>query len=1199
MTIRFLLGRAGSGKSEQILQEIRAALHVQPDGTPLMLLVPEQATFQKEHALVSTPGLGGLLRAQVLSFRRLAWRVMQESGGTAGIPIDETGKAMLLTKLLHKHQNELRWFKGGPDKMGAVKQLATLLSEFKRYQVTPHVLGAYLQQKLSQSESSFLNSELQDKLHDLLQISQSFEEELARQYLDGEAYLTRLANHLSEVAWLQEADIWIDGFFGFTPQEMAAVVGLCQYARSVTIALTLNRPYAPGDQPHELDLFHPTARTMLALRKQLEAVGIHEVIVESMPNEQLPRFSKSPQLSHLEQQYELRLSSRKKVQPISADRSVTDIQLVSAVNRMAEVEGVAREMIRQAREHGLRWRDMAIRVRNLDAYGDLLAAVLTDNGVPFFMDQKRTILHHPLAELIRSTLEALDYNWRYEPIFRAVKTGFFQSMLEQAEQPSTIGARAFDELENYVLAHGIHGYQWKQDRSWTLWQAPSLEDDGKITAQPNEDYRLRLERSRQAVLQPLHRMEEAVNNSKTMHDMVMDLYNYLMQLQVPLQLTQWSDEAITNGQPERAKEHAQVWDRVMDLFEQLVQLMGDEPVDRTLFAKLIEAGLENVQLGLVPPALDQVLIGSIDRTRATQVKVSFVLGANDGELPARPKEEGILTESEREFLAGNGISLAEGSRRKMLDESFLIYTVICAPSEQLWISYPIADAEGKTLLPSELIHQIRGLFPGLPVHFLLSEPPIQQDSNLAMPFLTNETKAMSYLTVQLRQWMRGDDIDSVWWNVYNRFLQNQQGRDRLEQVIQSLTYRNQELPLSYETSLSLYGSHFTTSVSRMERFVRCPFSQFASHGLRLKERKLHRLESPEVGQLYHAALKIIVQQLYTDIANGSIPNEHQLAIAASAAIDSLAPRLQSEILLSSSRYQYISAKLKNVVRRVAESLLDHAKYSTFVPVGLELGFGPKEPLPALTYSLPNGRKMDIVGRIDRVDVAESDHGLLLRLIDYKSSEQRIQLSKIYHGLSLQMITYLDVLMTHAERWLGRPALAAGIFYYHVHYPLVQTKIALEPEKATKEVRKKLKLLGLVRADVQTVQLMDQRFEGELKTSDLIPITLTKEGMFKRKSFVATDAQWDSLRGYVRRVVKQIGTDLTDGNVSITPYQMNKETPCTFCSYKPVCAFDRLAPGNQFQTLAHPDREWVWQAVSEAAQGASPTGLRMKVMGDEV
>ncbi|WP_438446216.1 helicase-exonuclease AddAB subunit AddB [Gorillibacterium sp. sgz5001074] len=1185
MGIRYLIGRAGSGKSTRCLEELRERLLREPDGPPLVLLVPEQATFQAEFALVTTPGIHGLLRAQVLSFRRLAWRVMQETGGTAGTPIDDLGKKMLLHKLLHQHNGNLRMFRGAHEKMGFVENLHALFSELQRYRVGPSDLEAHaskLEGKVPEHATA-----VADKLEELLPVYRDYEEILTQEYLDGDRFLTLLAERAGDCPWIREAEVWIDGFNGFTPQEQAVVESLMEHAARTTLTLTLNRPYAAGEEPHELDLFHPTATTMRKLQETVRDRNLPEPEVEILKEPVPPRFLANPMLGHLERQYEYRLTAARKGY-LPAGGEVPAVAIHAAANRRAEVEGAAREIVGLVRDGGLRYRDIALRVRNIEDYGDLLETVFADYGIPYFMDQKRSVLNHPLVELIRSALEAVIRNWPYDAVFRCVKTEFFLPVEEEAEASGAVERADLDRLENYVLQYGIHGHRWLDPRSWELRRQVSLEEDGTgegaLTAAEREASR-RLTAAATAVTEPLKRLQDGLRRAGTLTEMAEALFAMLEELRVPEKLDRWSAACIASGRPEKAREHAQMWELVMEVLDQMTGLLGGEDVKPELFAKLMDTGLESLRLGLVPPAMDQVLIGSIDRTRSAQVKVAYVLGVNDGVLPKKMKDDGIIAENEREFLLAQGVPMADSSRRKLLDEQYLIYTVLCAPSDRLWISYPLADEEGKTLLPSEVVKQVKSLLPTLKEGMLLQEPDPGAPDAEQKEYVVRPGRTVSRLVVQLKHLLKGTAVSPVWTDVYQWFVTRPAMRELLWTPSRSLFYSNAEAPLTDEVSLKLYGERLRASVSRMERYVACPFSQFASHGLKLAERRIYRLEAPDIGQLYHAALSGLAKQLSEEGRHWGSVTEEEWMMRVNRIVDELSPRLQHEILSSTPRYQYMAHKLKGIIGKTSAVLAEHARKGEFVPVGLEVGFGPGEALPSLTLPLPNGRTMELIGRIDRVDRAYGDKGMLLRIIDYKSSPTALRLAELYHGLSLQMLTYLDVVLTHAVRWLGEPAKPAGVLYFHVHNPLLSVKNKPDPLQAQAAVRKQFKTKGLVSSDLETVLLMDGSLKEKGGHSELIPVSVKNDGTFYKSASVATDGQWDRLRSHVRGAVKQIGTEITGGRVAVEPYRMGKKTACTFCSYKAVCQYDPLFDGNAPRPMRAYGKDEVWLALDEAASEA--------------
>lgn len=1182
MSVRFIIGRAGSGKSHRCLEEIRGKLLEGATGNPLIWLVPEQATFQSELALVTTPGLNGVIRAQVLSFRRLAFRIMQETGGTARIHIAETGKKMMLHTIVNRRKNELRLFSAAADHMGFIDKMNELFNEFKRYCVSSERLEHHLLHRVGLVGDPPIPA---DKLHDLVLLYQDYEREMSRHYIDSEDYLAILSSQLLQSAYAREAEVWIDGFYGFTPQEYKVIEQMMRSCRKVTVTLCLDRPYEAGEKPDELDLFHPTAMTMIRLRELAAELGLRSDEIGLETDESASRFRNSPMLAYLEHNY-ARGTKRRGYPPVM-DTSHSSISIHTAVHRRAEAEGVAREIIRLVRDEHYRWRDIAVMIRNIPDYADLLATVFKDYGIPYFFDQKRTVMHHPLVEFIRSAWEVINNNWRYDAVFRCIKTDFLLP-LDEVPDVDFRGLplrQAMDQLENYALAFGIQGTRWTDALPWKYQLRSSLEEeessdpDGTSAA-----YLAQINACRGLVTAPLLAFQKRVKVADDVTGMTEALFDLLESARVPERLEAWSRECSELGKPEQAREHLAIWGSVMDLLDQLVEMMGEQQLSPEVFARILETGLESIKLGLVPPSLDQVLIGSMDRTRSSQVKYAFILGVNDGILPARVNEDGILSEAERELLSHTGLELAPGSRRKLLDESFLIYTALTIPSDRLWLSYPLADEEGKSLLPSETIRHMKALFPSIEHDLLTGEPSAAQSTLIQASYIAHPERALSYLTVQLRQWKRGEPIGVIWWDVYNWFCGRPEWRSRLQVMTSALFYRNEAAALSASISLQLYGERLRASVSRMERFVACPFSQFASYGLRLEERRVYRLEAPDIGQLFHAALSNIALQLQKDRMDWGELSAMQCRERAKWAVDELAPRLQSEILLSSKRYRYIANKLQDIVGRAAVVLGEHARHGAFRPVGLELAFGPQESVPPLIYKLDNGVSMEIVGRIDRVDAAEGAQGLLLRVIDYKSSQRSLQLAEAFYGLSLQMLTYLDVMITHAEAWLGRKALPAGVLYFHVHNPLLRLHNAISQEQAEEKLFKRFKMKGLVLEDPHVVSLMDSALvKGHSK---LIPVALKANGEFYKQSSVYSERQWSALSKHVRQTMRGIGTEITNGNVDIRPYRMGNKAACTYCSFKPVCQFDALFEGNDYRPLPLQSKDAIWKRIEEKLEDSN-------------
>jgi len=1178
MSLRLLTGRSGSGKTRLCLDEIRGRLQQDPLGLPLILLVPEQATFQMEYAMVTTPGLAGFMRAQVLSFRRLAFRVMQETGGSAVVPIHDNGKAMLLHKVMEARRESLRLFRGGKAESGLISRINDLLTEMKRYGVGSAKLveqsEAIARRALENKESSLLA----DKLHDLSLIYTEMEQQLSGHWLDGEDMLGWLANGAANASFLDGAEIWLDGFHGYTPSEFAVVEALLRKAARVNVTLCVDQPYGAGERPEELDLFHPTAETSAQLCELAQSAGIKQDPPVLLDPEVSPRFAGNPMLAFMERNWENRRRWEGDAAILNPTHPQCGLSLHAAVNRRAEVEAVARDMLNRVREQGNRWRDMALFVRRIDDYADLLTAVFGDYGIPYYLDGKSAVSHHPLVEFIRSALECVTGGWKAESVFRCAKTDLLGTPEKRVSRDD------IDRLENYALAAGIDGWRWHASQVWLPLFRGDLEGEAASTSSANEEMQ-RLLDVRDALLMPLRALEERMKTASTVRELCESLYYFLEQTGAPDMLEEWSKQDAIAGKPGRMAVHRPLWDGVINLLDQLVELMGDQSPDLPLFAGMIDSGLEELKLGAVPPSLDSVLIGSPERTRSDRIQIVYLLGMNDGVMPMRISENGLLAEEERDHLAITGLSLAPGSRRRLLDEAFLAYLTLTTASRHLWVSYPLADEEGQGLLPSEWIGKLRRRFPGISVRTIAAEPQETQSEEEQLEYAIHPGRALTHLLTRLRSWRQGEVLSSGWWSVYNWLRDHPDWSNRLASLITSLNYTNEEKPLTPETSRLLYGERLLASVSRMERFIACPFQHFAVHGLRLQERRLFRVDSPDIGQLFHAALRQTTEKLFAEGPAGLDVLRWQAEAA--AAVDKLLPRIQSQILLSSHRHQVMARKLRDIVTQASAILGEHAALSAFKPVGLELSFGPQGLLPPLSLQLEDNRWMDIAGKIDRVDAAESSSGLLLRIMDYKSSAMKLKLDEVAHGLSLQMLTYLDVVVSHAPHWLGRLAKPAGVLYFHVQNPLLHTPNGMPKQEAHHALFRQYRMQGLLLSDEESVKLMDESLNQESKSA-VIPVEFKKDGAFSSRSQVANESEWQVLRGSVRSQIRRIGKRIIDGDVAITPYRLDKRSPCTFCDFRPVCHFDSQIEGNSYQALSKSSsREELWRRLADDAERRGP------------
>lgn len=1177
MALRFVFGRAGSGKSRLCLEEICALVGEKPSGAPLILLVPEQASYQMEVQLASR--LGGMMRAQVLSFKRLAWRVLSEVGGGQRPLLGEIGKRMLLRRVLLAQRSELKALARSAARQGMADTLARMLGEFKAYRLGPQDL-----RQVAEKASPRLKS----KLSDIALIYEKFEESI-QGVTDPDDELSVASERLAQAQTGPGALIWVDGFKGFTPQELRVLAELMKSSLELTITLPLDpvlwERAVCGEEPllSQHDMFATVWETALALQRLAgeRAVSMAEPVLLMEGH----RFQEA-RLAHLERWYGVYPGTPFLAEdwPGQEQTELGGIHLVAAVHRRAEVEGVAREIRRLAREKGLRWRDMLVLTRDLGTYAGLLKEVFTLHDIPLFLDYKRKVMHHPLLEFMSSVLEIARSDWAFEPVFRCLKTGFFP-----------LPRDTVDRLENYCLAHGIHGEAWTREAPWTFYRTWTLSEN-----EAEDSFLLEMDRARRVVAQCLTGFTQRVREQERVlvRELAEGLYTLVQDMDIPGQLQGRAEAAERRGEMDEALLQQQVWQGVSAVFGEMVAGLGDTELSLEDVSQVLASGMESMELGIIPPTLDQVLAGSLDRSRNPEVKVTFLLGANDGVLPARPAYNGILDLADREELEGQGLQLSPGLAGQMRDEQFFIYSALTRASQALYLTYALTDPEGKGMTSSQVLKRIKTLFPGLEEQ--LWRGSLETVDDLSHPHALWLDYALQLNPPNLPQHLGFEALTPFWQAVREWLQKRPEYADILAFLERQLRPGEREGKLPSSLARSLYGRRLQVSVSRLEEFKRCPFGHYARYGLRLRERSRYALASPDLGRFFHRLLYRFAQTVRErGLSWGALSREQSWDMLGEIT-DQIAPELQSEILLSSARYRYLARILKRTVHQAVRVLGEQARRGRFIPLSLELRFGD-QGLRTPEIELADGTLLALSGQIDRIDAFVAEGIAYFRIMDYKSHPQILSLDKVYYGLNLQLLAYLDVALQGADALLAEAAeplgiegekhyevKPAGFIYFPVVYPFVEGKTWLEPEEIEHERLKAMRVDGYLLADVNILQTMDEALSNG--QSDLFGLRLNKDGGLRQGAKVLELEQFELLRQHFRQVLKETGSEILAGAIGIEPFKLGKTSGCDYCAFGSVCHFqaDKTAGGYRVLSALKPETVWSFLQTS-VGQTASELG----------
>lgn len=1159
MTLRFILGKVSTKKSQFIIDEIKTELTNKPIGPSIFYITPEQMTFEQEKSLFKDDELNGSIRSQVYSFSRLAWHVIQETSGAAKQHISSTGMQMMLRKIIEHRDEPFLVFQKAIEKQGFIEELEGVMTEFKRHCITPQSL----KEQIDHIEQIQNKNQLSNKLTDLYDVFNEFSLALEDKYIDGEDQLQMLADQLKNAPSIQNAHIYIDGFYRFTPKELSIIEALLDVASQVTIALSLD--YDKLDQLDELDLFHQTTETYQVLKAIAKEKNIQEKNHVYL-TEESSYLKENKALLHLEKHFDTRPT------PQLTSKANLPIEVAEAVHSRAEVEGAAQKILTLVREKDYRYNDFVIFMRDANTYNSLIETVFLDYEIPLFIDEKKPMLNHPLIEMIYSLFELVESNWRYEDMFRLLKTGFIPA----TDEKYPLTDDAIDRLENYCLEYGIrYKNQWLQKDDWLVQRFKGFSKGSQTTRELKEQEKINSYRNQ--VVQALKQFDKTIREAKTVKEKCQILFTYLEAIDVVSNLENMRflyDEA---GELEKAREQEQVWSSLIQLIDEYVEISGDEKISQSMFKSVLEAGLESLEFSHVPPNLDHIIVASIDHSRITNKKCAFLLGVNEGVWPKIPPTDGMINEQERETLKIYGLELASSSKRQLLDDWFYMHNAFSSVTDYLWISYPISDSEGRAKLASQLITRLYDLFPSLAKPILLQEPEEIKD---ATRFITTQRKTRAPLTAQLARKLRGYPVDEIWLSVLNWYIKHENQNQSTKLVLESLFYENKPTKLSQPTTTAFYPQKIETSVSRLETYYRCSYQHYLQYNLKLEERRTYTLDAPDMGQLFHEALKVIAEWVKQENKHFADVSKDDAKKYARKSINHLSPVLQHRILSSSNRYKYIQQKLEDIIAKATYILSEQARLSGFTILGIELGFGfDNEDLAPLIVELPNGYELALRGRIDRVDQAIHNESLYLRIIDYKSSSRGLSLVDVYYGLALQMLTYLDVVLTQSPTWLNKQAKEAGILYFHVHNAMLAEPKSFNQLDIEEDIFKSYKMQGLVVADPTIASLMDTSLESG--TSDVVPVGLKKDGDFYSNSKVASEASFKELRTYVRELTKRSGIEMTSGDIKLNPYENKYGNACSFCSFKSVCQFDPSLKSNNYNHLKEYNDDTIIEKIIEA------------------
>lgn len=1143
MSLRFYFGSSGAGKSTKVYEEI-ICRSMKEQKRQFLILVPDQFTMQTQKELVLRHERGGIMNIDVLSFGRLAHRILEEVGGDNVPVLDDTGKSLVLRKVAAEKKDGLLVLGGNLDKQGYIHEVKSAISEFMQYGIGFEELDKLIGFCGERKALSY-------KLTDLKLLYESFLQYIQDKFITTEETMDILQKSLHQSEIIKDSVIVFDGFTGFTPIQYRVIGELLHFAKEVIVTVTLDVAENPFQMDGEQKLFYLSKKTIADLTTLAEKEGIKrgsDVFVGRDETASDSRFSHNPCLSHLEKQlfrYPLKAY---------AGEIRDSLCLYEAASPKEEVRQTALKIQELIREEGYCYRDIAVIAGDMESYAVHLEEMFEQMQIPCFLDRTRGIVLNPFVEYIRSVLELFIEDFSYEAVFCYLRSGMTGLDMEEV-----------DELENYVIATGIRGKS-----KWSRMFVRRLPEMGE-EMEPLE----RLNRMREEVMEQLAPFLGM--RFKTAADYVEALYEFLVKNEAEQKLHRLETMFQEQNDPARAKEYGQIYRLVMDLLNQIITLIGDEEMTAREFLDILNAGFGEIEVGTIPQNVDRIVIGDMERTRLKEIKALFFIGVNDGNIPKNGSKGGILSDIDREFLNQSEWELSPTPRQQMFIQRFYLYLNMTKPKERLYLSYSKVMNDGKAARPSYLIDTVRALYPSLTVEMPQLKPVQEQ--------ILSENQGISYLADLFRQFAGGylDEVqEKIFYSIYTAICQNKAEEERLKKLEEAAFFRYLHTDLSKVAAKVVYGSILKNSVSRLETFAACAYAHFLQYGLSLKERREFGFESVDMGNVFHECLQRFSEGLSDSTYNWfDFPAEYGEK-RISDVMDAVAAEYGSTVLYSDERSMYAITRMKRILSRTVFTLQTQLRQGSFVPADYELSFEQVLDLKDVNIALSSEEKMYLRGRIDRLDTAEDGNHIYVKIVDYKSGNKQFDLVALYYGLSLQLVVYMNAAMKELKKKNpNKDIVPAALLYYHVQDPAVEMTEPMSDEEINEKLLSELRMNGVVNVEPDIIGKLDKLFTDK---SFVIPVERKKDGNVSSRSSCMSTEELTILSEYVNRKIKEAGRQILDGKIAVNPYEKGGKSACTYCSFKGVCGFDVRLPGYQVKELENMAKEEAWDKIREAVSG---------------
>lgn len=1111
-------------------------------GGRVLLVVPDQFTLEAERELIAHSGAKALMDVEVLSLSRLGYRLLEELGGSKRTFIDKYGRHMILSSIAAEEREKLQVFKGLEEKNSFIELVNNFISEMKQFNC-----GADELAEIARSVPD--GSYTQRKLEDLYLLYSEYEAAIRGKYTDSEDYIDLFLGKISRSELVAGNHIWIYGFDSFAPKALSVIGELMQYAADVNLVLT----YDDKREARDADLFALAEAVIRNFENLAERRGI-EVRKRAIPKTYTAE--RANKIQFIEQEL-YALPARKyarggqSTNPAEGGASeaaaagTDSLTLVAAANLYNEAESAACYVLELVRDFGYRFSDIKVICNDQETRGPILKRVFKEYDIDLVSDTSKDILQSSIVQYITALMDVVVEKYRTDLMIKMLKSGFGDLTNDE-----------ITDLENYAIKYKIRG---------TMWKRPFVRGESEYGAEAL----VRMNAVREKALAFMPDLE-AIFEAETCGEFISGLYGFLYEkVKLPEKIADLTVLQTEQGRPDLAEETAQIWGKVIGIFDQMSEIMGKQKFRAAAFRDLFEAGISQVEIGILPPTKDGLMMGTMQRTRTGEMKALVVVGANEGVLPNEKPGSGLFGSDEKNLFKENGIELCKVDDVRFLEERMGIYRNLSKPRERLWISYSLSDAEGGPARPSGVFTKLAGLFGDTPV----ARDALNRQSDAEL--VGAGPAGLRHLTEALQAACEGRPLAPHWHEALAWFKQNKP--EALEPIRAGIAFTNKQEDLGREMTAALYmgniGStreealeprpELSLSPSRLERYARCPFSHFVQYGLKPEERRIFEIAPREIGDIYHECLMEMSRHLtargiaITDPASPWMTiSREECRTFVEDVIAKKSGTYREGILEAGNEEKYRGRRITDICEKVCWAVIEQVRAGEILRSSFEAPFGRGRRIPPIPVNLGEGRTAYIEGKIDRVDYLPGER---VKIIDYKTGNENFSVAEAEAGYRLQLMLYL-------EASLERRMKPAGVFYFKISEPMVDASgAAIGPEEISDKIQKSFKLNGVIVDDPNVIRNVAGDFSG---ISDVVPIRINKEGLISGtgKDNLLTDEEFESLREKVCEKVTDICKSLAGGGIEIHPMKTAATSACAYCRYKGICRFDTIFEGCSYNII---------------------------------